>query len=161
MIDIAEIDVSYIGQGVYTITNKQELSDFMAKDHHYDKFIVQSLVGNASWSSITRAGKFYHVGTIPNKKNHTFVSDLRMMVTANKGGFRPVAIYARRARKPLVRNLSDSPNSKNPVLYLLLFAIYTNLFMFSYVMGNVRNKFIRQTGRRMDNRSSASPANGP
>jgi N6-adenosine-specific RNA methylase IME4 len=44
---------------------------------------VQSLVGNASWSSVTRSGKFYHVGTIPNKKSNTFVSDLRMMVTGN------------------------------------------------------------------------------
>jgi hypothetical protein len=38
-------------------------------------------VGNASWSSVTTAGKFYHVGTIPNKKSNTYVSDLRMMVT--------------------------------------------------------------------------------
>ena len=40
----------------------------------YDKFIVQSLVGNASWSSISKAGQFFHTGTIPNKKNETFVS---------------------------------------------------------------------------------------
>lgn len=100
-----------LGQGVYTITNKKELEAFMAVDHFYDKFIVQSLVGNASWSSATRAGRFYHVGTIPNKKNHTFVSDLRMMVTANVSGFRPVACYARRARKPLLRHLEDDPSS--------------------------------------------------
>ncbi|KAJ3012044.1 UNVERIFIED_CONTAM: hypothetical protein HDU68_001404 [Siphonaria sp. JEL0065] len=106
---VLKVPYSNAGQGVYTITNKQELKDFMDADHHYDKFIVQSLVGNASWSSITRAGKFYHVGTIPNKKNHTFVSDLRMMVAANSGGFRPVAIYARRARKPLLRHLEDNP----------------------------------------------------
>ncbi|KAJ3288746.1 hypothetical protein HDU76_007629 [Blyttiomyces sp. JEL0837] len=107
---VLKVPYSNAGQGVYTITNKQELKEFMDKDHHYDKFIVQSLVGNASWSSITRAGKFYHVGTIPNKKNHTFVSDLRMMVTANNNGFRPVAIYARRARKPLLANLEDDPS---------------------------------------------------
>ncbi|KAI9336779.1 hypothetical protein BDR26DRAFT_864585 [Obelidium mucronatum] len=106
---VLKVPYSNAGQGVYTITNKQELKDFMEADHHYDKFIVQSLVGNASWSSITRAGKFYHVGTIPNKKNHTFVSDLRMMVAANSNGFRPVAIYARRARKPLLRHLDDDP----------------------------------------------------
>jgi hypothetical protein len=33
------------GQGVYTITNKKELAEFMSKDHHYEKFIVQALVG--------------------------------------------------------------------------------------------------------------------
>lgn len=103
------------GQGVYTITNKQELDDFMATPHHYDKFIVQSLVGNASWSSNTRSGRFFHVGTIPNRKNHTYVSDLRMMVagSTNGGGFRPVAIYARRARKPLIRRLEDDPTSSS------------------------------------------------
>ncbi|KAI8909673.1 hypothetical protein EDD86DRAFT_190571 [Gorgonomyces haynaldii] len=106
---VIKVPYSNAGQGVYTITNKQELQEFMAKDHHYDKFIVQSLVGNASWSSITRAGTFYHVGTIPNKKHHTFVSDLRMMICATEEGLRPVACYARRARKPLCVNLADNP----------------------------------------------------
>ena len=106
---VLKVPYSNAGQGVYTITNKKELQDFMDTDHFYDKFIVQSLVGNASWSSMTRAGKFYHVGTIPNKRNHTYVSDLRMMVTANGSGFRPVACYARRARKPLCRALEDEP----------------------------------------------------
>jgi len=81
-------------------------------NHHYDKFIVQSLVGNASWSSTTRAGKFFHVGTIPNRRSHTYVSDLRVMVTADRNGFRPVAMYARRARKPLVTKLEDNPSCK-------------------------------------------------
>ncbi|KAJ3139434.1 hypothetical protein HK100_011506 [Physocladia obscura] len=107
---VLKVPYSNAGQGVYTITNKQELKEFMEIEHHYDKFIVQSLVGNASWSSITRAGKFYHVGTIPNKKNHTFVSDLRVMVCGNENGFRPVAIYARRAKKPLLRHLEDDPS---------------------------------------------------
>ncbi|KAI8837696.1 hypothetical protein BJ741DRAFT_707855 [Chytriomyces cf. hyalinus JEL632] len=107
---VLKVPYSNAGQGVYTITNKEELRNFMEEDHHYDKFIVQSLVGNASWSSVTKAGKFYHVGTIPNKKNHTFVSDLRMMVAANSNGFKPVAIYARRARKPLLRHLEDDPS---------------------------------------------------
>ena len=82
----------------------------MNTDHHYDKFIVQSLVGNASWSSITRSGQFYHVGTIPNKKNQTFVSDLRMMVIATETGFMPVTCYARKARLPLLKNLTDDPS---------------------------------------------------
>ncbi|KAF9974650.1 hypothetical protein BGZ73_001873 [Actinomortierella ambigua] len=107
---VVKVPYSNAGQGVYTITNKEELQEFMDTPHHYDKFIVQSLVGNASWSSITRLGKFYHVGTIPNKKTNTFVSDLRMMVAGNKDGFRPICIYARRARKPLIRHLSDDPS---------------------------------------------------
>ncbi|KAJ3355176.1 hypothetical protein HDU91_005695 [Kappamyces sp. JEL0680] len=102
---VIKVPYSNAGQGVYTITNKEELTQFMDTDHHYDKFIVQSLVGNASWSSVTRAGKFYHVGTIPNKKNHTYVVDLRMMICGDKNGFRPVACYARKARKPLMSSL--------------------------------------------------------
>ncbi|KAG0039409.1 hypothetical protein BGZ82_008379 [Podila clonocystis] len=108
---VVKVPYSNAGQGVYTITNKQELQEFMDTPQHYDKFIVQSLVGNASWSSMTRHGKFYHVGTIPNKKNNTFVNDLRMMVAGNKDGFRPICIYARRARKPLIRNLADDPET--------------------------------------------------
>ncbi|KAF9202106.1 hypothetical protein BGZ49_007683 [Haplosporangium sp. Z 27] len=108
---VVKVPYSNAGQGVYTITNKQELQEFMDTPQHYDKYIVQSLVGNASWSSMTRHGKFYHVGTIPNKKNNTFVTDLRMMVAGNKQGFRPICIYARRARKPLIRHLEDDPST--------------------------------------------------
>jgi hypothetical protein len=46
---VLKVPYSNAGQGVYTITNKKELEEFMTTDHFYDKFIVQSLVGNASW----------------------------------------------------------------------------------------------------------------
>ncbi|KAH8556777.1 hypothetical protein BGW37DRAFT_474139 [Umbelopsis sp. PMI_123] len=108
---VLKVPYSNAGQGVYTITNPNELKDFLEQDHHYDKFIVQSLVGNASWSSVTRSGKFYHVGTIPNKKSNTFVSDLRMMVTGNANGFRPICIYGRKARLPLTTKLAPDANT--------------------------------------------------
>jgi hypothetical protein len=84
----------------------------MSLPHKYQKFIVQSLVGNASWSSQTREGRFYHVGTVPNRKNHTFASDLRVMIAGDESGFRPIAIYGRRARRPLLRHLSDNSEGK-------------------------------------------------
>ena len=84
----------------------------MNTPHHYEKFIVQSLVGNASWSSTTQTGKFYHVGTIPDKKNHYYVVDIRMMICGNQEGFKPVALYARRARKPLTKTLGENPDGK-------------------------------------------------
>ena len=65
---VLKVPYSNAGQGVYTITNERELKEFMDKDHHYDKFIVQSLVGNASWSSTSKNGKFYHVGTVISNK---------------------------------------------------------------------------------------------
>ncbi|KAI9318121.1 hypothetical protein BX666DRAFT_1856348 [Dichotomocladium elegans] len=108
---VLKVPYSNAGQGVYTITNQDELSHFMNEEHHYDKFIVQSLVGNASWSSVTRSGRFYHVGTIPNKKNNTFVSDLRMMVAGDDEGFRPICIYGRKARRPLTSKLGPHDNT--------------------------------------------------
>ena len=46
----------------------------MAEPHHYDKFIVQSLVGNGKWSSTTQKGQYFHIGTIPNRKGETYVA---------------------------------------------------------------------------------------
>ena len=102
---------SNAGQGVYTITSRAELEEFMDSEQRYDRFIVQSLIGNYKWSSSSKAGKLYHVGTIPNRNGESFVADLRMMVSAGEDGFRPLAIYGRRARKPLSPELSAGQSS--------------------------------------------------
>jgi len=81
------------------------LQRFMAQKHHYDKFIVQSLVGNGKWTSVSRAGQYFHIGTVPNRKGETYVADLRMMIGATHTGFKPIVMYARRARKPLIEEL--------------------------------------------------------
>eukprot|EP00602_Paraphysomonas_sp_CaronLab_P004133 CAMPEP_0185024848 /NCGR_PEP_ID=MMETSP1103-20130426/8031_1 /TAXON_ID=36769 /ORGANISM="Paraphysomonas bandaiensis, Strain Caron Lab Isolate" /LENGTH=544 /DNA_ID=CAMNT_0027557919 /DNA_START=57 /DNA_END=1691 /DNA_ORIENTATION=+ len=101
------------GQGVYTITSEQELVEFEVKEsgNPYNLFIIQSLIANSNWSSKGFQGgnraTLYHNGTVPNKKNHIYVCDLRIQVCANAsgGGFRPVAMYARRAAKPLAHTL--------------------------------------------------------
>lgn len=98
---------SNAGQGVYTITNKGELDQFMAEEHSYKKFIVQALIGNSNWSSRSRE-ILYHVGTVPNKKLQIFAADVRMMVGSGPDGFFPVSIYARRAAKPLTNALDPS-----------------------------------------------------
>ncbi|CAO3702142.1 unnamed protein product [Rhizopus stolonifer] len=108
---VLKVPYSNAGQGVYTITNKKEMDNFLNQEHHYDKFIVQSLVGNASWSSVTRTGKFFHVGTIPNKKNNTYVSDLRVMIAGSNEGFRPICIYGRKSRLPLTSELKEDENT--------------------------------------------------
>lgn len=108
---VLKVPYSNAGQGVYTITHPDELKAFMAQKHRYKRFIVQGLIGNASWSSRTRKGRFYHLGTLPNKKLQIFVADLRMMIGNSPEGFFPVAIYARRARKPLVRDLQPGESS--------------------------------------------------
>lgn len=107
---VVKVPYSNAGQGVYTITNERELADFMAEECHYDKFIVQGLIGNAKWSSTTKEGQFFHIGTLPNRKNDIFCADLRMMVCAQGGGgILPVALYARMAHHPLVDSLEGCP----------------------------------------------------
>lgn len=108
---VVKVPYSNAGQGVYTITRQDELDAFMALEHRYDQFIVQSLVGNAGWSSRTRRGRFYQVGTVPDRRGHLYVCDLRMMVAAGPEGFRPTAVYARRAAAPLAPELDDSAGS--------------------------------------------------
>ncbi len=108
---VIKVPYSNAGQGVYTIVTEAELDRFMEMEFDYDLFIVQSLVGNYNWSSTTAAGKLYHVGTVPNNKNHTYVADIRIMVSATEKGIRPLCTYARRSEKPLVDHIEDSTDS--------------------------------------------------
>jgi len=95
------------GQGVYTMTNEAELEAFMREDSFgsYDKFIVQELIGGPGWTGSGEASEapHWHVGTVPDAKARVYAVDLRMMVHASSahGGFRPLALYARRAHEPL------------------------------------------------------------
>ncbi|RIB14422.1 hypothetical protein C2G38_2018570 [Gigaspora rosea] len=99
------------GQDIYIITNSEELNEFFDSSHHYEKFIVQSLVENASWSTKLHPGKFYHIGIVPDRHNQTFVNDLRMMVSADETGFHPVVIY-RNSWEDFGTNLSVKLDSK-------------------------------------------------
>ena len=96
---------SNAGQGVWTITSESELDAFMELPQSYDRFIVQSLIGHRDWSSTTTQGRLYHIGTVPTRKRNAYVADLRFMVSGDESGFRPLAIYARRARRPLAADL--------------------------------------------------------
>lgn len=109
-----KIPYSNAGQGVYTITSDLELEAFVSQQRNcpYEKFVVQSLIGNADWSSTHETGeKLYHVGTMPDKKGKTFVADLRVMVCSGHGGFRVCSMYARRAREALRPLISDDIDS--------------------------------------------------
>jgi len=98
---VVKVPYSNAGQGVFTLVNQEELDQFMEMDFPYDRFIIQSLIGNYQWSSVSSAGRLYHVGTIPSAKGKTYVADLRMMVSAGAGGIKPLCVYARRAKDPL------------------------------------------------------------
>ena len=107
---VIKVPYSNAGQGVFTVTNARELEAFMDGEHRYDRFIVQALIGNAGWSSRSQSGRLYHIGTVPNRKSEIHVADIRFMVGGGPGGFFPVAIYARRARRPLLARLNDTPS---------------------------------------------------
>lgn len=104
---LAAVKVPYsnAGQGVYTITNERELREFMELPHGYDQFIVQSLIGNYNWAAHERGDRVFHIGTVPNKRGQSYVADVRVMVSTEECGFRPLAVYARRARLPLADRL--------------------------------------------------------
>ena len=108
---VIKVPYSNAGQGVYTIVTKKELEAFMEMEFEYDRFIVQSLIGNYNWSSTSSTGKFYHVGTVPNKLGKTFVSDLRMMVSSTPSGIKPICVYARRGKLPLADRLREGDDS--------------------------------------------------
>jgi hypothetical protein len=108
---VVKIPYSNAGQGVYTIINQDELDQFMELDIKYQRFIVQSLIGNYNWSSTSGKGKYYHVGTIPNVKGETYVTDLRLMVSSTKDGIRPLCVYSRRAEKPLADQITSGSDS--------------------------------------------------
>ncbi len=108
---VVKVPYSNAGQGVYTITSQEELDRFMELQHNYDHYIVQSLIGNSKWSSQSQFGRLFHVGTMPDRKLNLYAADLRFMVAVGPNGFFPVAIYARRARKPLTTELRAGEDS--------------------------------------------------
>jgi len=110
-IAIVKVPYANAGQGVEPIVDADDLQRWMETDHHYDRFLVQGLIGNTGWSSRTRDGKLFHVGTLPTKNGRMFVADLRFMIGAGPEGFYPLALYARRAPAPLARELKDSPHT--------------------------------------------------
>jgi len=108
---VIKIPYSNAGQGVFTIINEDELEAFMEMDIAYEKYIVQSLIGNYNWSSTSSTGKYYHVGTIPNLKGETYVTDLRLMLSSTPEGIKPLCVYSRRAAKPLADHIDDGADS--------------------------------------------------
>lgn len=102
---------SNAGQGVWTITSQSELGNFLAIKHRYDRFIVQSLVGHARWIQNLKSKRLFHVGTVPDDHDQVYAFDLRFMIASSDNGFYPVALYARRAKSPLIENLDEVHHS--------------------------------------------------
>ena len=109
------------GIDVFTITNQQELNDFMTNFSlrendkmgrgYGEKFIVQSLIGNANWSSSTFSGIHYHVGTVVDKNGKFYAADIRMMIHYDGNVWKPLCLYSRRAKEPLSAELDGNTSS--------------------------------------------------
>jgi hypothetical protein len=108
-IAIVKVPYANAGQGVEPIVDQDDLDRLLAGEHRYSKFLVQGLIGNTGWSSRTRDGQLFHVGTLPRRNGDIFVADLRFMIGAGPDGFYPLALYARRAPAPLAQHLKESP----------------------------------------------------
>jgi hypothetical protein len=108
---VVKVPYSNAGQGVYTIVNQQELQSFMEEKHHYECFIVQSLIGHSRWGSVVQKTRYYHVGTVPNKQGLPYAADIRMVIHSTEQGFRPLTLYSRRAKLPLSESLQGGCNS--------------------------------------------------
>lgn len=111
---VIKIPYSNAGQGVFIITSKAELKEFMSHEYPYDQFIVQQLIGHPEWSSQLHKDVLYQVGTIPNKKSNSYVFDLRMIVHSTSEGIRPLAMYSRKTGLPLRSEITSE--SRNDML---------------------------------------------
>lgn len=105
---VVKIPYSNAGQGIFPITNEAELSDFSAMKLPYERLIVQELIGANGW-----ANGAAQIGTTQDAKGDVYSADLRLMVGATAGGYRPVAAYGRRARLPLPKNLRNDGSSND------------------------------------------------
>lgn len=103
---------SNAGQGVWTVTGPEELHRFLSLPHERGRFLVQELVGHAAWKpDPKRDAGLCHVGTKPNAAGQIHAFDLRFMIASQSEGFRPAALYARRARKPLTAKVPPPGSS--------------------------------------------------
>lgn len=102
---------SNAGQGVWTITNKQDFEVFDNSEQKYSKFIVQKLIGNYGWYKRNLKDQVYHIGTVPDRHCNIFITDIRMMIHSTVDGYRPLATYARKARKPITPTIEENQSS--------------------------------------------------
>ena len=51
------------------------------------------------------------MGTIPDKRGHIFVADLRLMVSGSSDGFKVVGVYGRKAPQPLSTSILPGVDS--------------------------------------------------
>lgn len=101
------------GQGVYTITSEAEFERTLKelkpiKDALY---VIQQLIYSNYIEGVDEERGFFHVGSIPDKKDRSYAFDIRFMMHHTPDGLRPLAAYSRRARLPLNHPLPEGADS--------------------------------------------------
>ena len=101
---VIKVPYSNAGQGIFIIKNEEQLQGFLNEDHPYDLFIVQELIGvnELGHDSQDVHSRYYQIGTVPSENGCVYVSDVRMMVSASPKGLRPIGMYSRKAKVPIV-----------------------------------------------------------
>lgn len=95
------------GKGIYPIICQTALDKFLQTDHESKTFLVQELIGHPDWNS--NSDKLYHRGTVPDRWGRSYIYDMRFLCINTQYGYRPIALFARRASKPLTTK-DDSSN---------------------------------------------------
>ncbi|MBC9794657.1 hypothetical protein [Sinomicrobium weinanense] len=111
---VIKVPDSNAGQGVYTITSEKELEQAMKalkQNPPEDKYLIQQLIYSNYIDGADKEKAWYHVGTIPDKKNRSYAFDLRLMMHYTSSGIRPLAIYSRRAKLPLNQPMPEGADS--------------------------------------------------
>ncbi|RAV28656.1 ATP-grasp domain-containing protein [Sinomicrobium soli] len=110
---VVKVPDSNAGQGVYTVTSEKEMKQVYEtlKQYQPEKYLIQQLIYSNHINGSDREKAWYHVGTIPDKKNRSYAFDLRLMMHYTENGLRPLAIYSRRARLPLNKPLPEGASS--------------------------------------------------
>jgi hypothetical protein len=78
--------------------------------------IVQALIGNDGWGSMSQNGRLYHVGTIPNLKGNIYAIDLKFMIdwVIISMLLSSCHRYVCQACLPLAKKLNTRTNSRGP-----------------------------------------------
>ncbi|MCH8554063.1 MAG: hypothetical protein LAT76_02835 [Schleiferiaceae bacterium] len=102
------------GQGVYTITSEKEFEkawNELAPQKDVANYVVQQLIYSNYIDGVDEKNGFFHVGSIPDRKDRSYAFDIRFMMHHTPKGLRPLAAYSRRARLPLNKPLPDGADS--------------------------------------------------
>jgi hypothetical protein len=96
---VIKVPYSNAGQGVFPVASHRDLSAVLGLERAYDLLVVQELIGPAQWHGGHPGDEpLVQVGCRPDPSAEAHAADVRVMICGGPDGYRPLAVYARRAR---------------------------------------------------------------